>query len=51
MPKSKMGELENDNELKRPGLCYDFVYVNQESFEKYRPKTFQHLLENFIEYK
>ena len=30
---------------------YDFVYVDQESFEAYRPQTFQHLLDGFREYK
>lgn len=30
---------------------YDFVYVDQESFDIYRPETFQHLLNGFTEYK
>jgi len=30
---------------------YDFVYVDQESFEKYRPTSFKQLLETFREYK
>ena len=30
---------------------YDFVYVDQESFEKYRPSSFGKLLEGFMEYK
>lgn len=30
---------------------YDFVYVDQESFEKYRPDSFQKVLSTFREYK
>jgi type III restriction enzyme len=30
---------------------YDFVYVDEESFEKYKPISFQKLLEGFKEYK
>jgi type III restriction enzyme len=30
---------------------YDFVYVDEESFEKYKPTTFRQLLECFREYK
>ncbi len=30
---------------------YDFVYVDQEGFEKYQPKTFCQLLDGFREYK
>lgn len=30
---------------------FDFVYVDQESFEKYRPNSFEKLLEGFREYK
>jgi type III restriction enzyme len=30
---------------------YDFVYVDQESFEKYEPTSFRQLLETFNEYK
>ena len=33
------------------GVGYDFVYVDQESFDTYRPQTFQQLLDGFIEYK
>ena len=33
------------------GIDYDFVYVDQESFDVYRPETFQHLLNGFTEYK
>jgi type III restriction enzyme len=30
---------------------YDFVFVDQESFEKYGPKTFGALLQSFMQYK
>lgn len=30
---------------------YDFVYVDQESFEKYKPASFQQVLDAFTEYK
>ena len=30
---------------------YDFVYVDQESFDVYKPQTFQQLLDSFTEYK
>jgi type III restriction enzyme len=30
---------------------YDFVYVDQESFEKYKPTSFKQLLDGFREYK
>ncbi|MDE0425560.1 MAG: DEAD/DEAH box helicase family protein [Candidatus Poribacteria bacterium] len=30
---------------------YDFVYVDQESFDVYRPQNFQELLDGFTEYK
>ena len=33
------------------GVHYDFVYVDQESFDLYRPETFQQLLDGFTEYK
>jgi len=30
---------------------YDFVYVDEESFEKFRPTSFRQLLDGFKEYK
>ena len=30
---------------------FDFVYVDQESYEKYRPGTFKQMMEGFREYK
>ena len=32
-------------------VTYDFVYVDQESFEKYKPTSFRQLVEVFREYK
>ena len=32
-------------------MKYDFIFVDQESFEKYSPKSFKQLIENFREYK
>jgi len=34
-----------------PDNSYDFVYVDEESFQTYRPSTFRHLLEGFTAYK
>ena len=32
-------------------VVYDFVYVDEDSFRTYKPRTFQQLLEGFREYK
>ncbi len=32
-------------------VTYDFVYVDEESFKKYKPISFRQLLEAFKEYK
>jgi type III restriction enzyme len=32
-------------------INYDFVYVDQASFEKYKPTSFRQLLASFKEYK
>ena len=34
-----------------PNTKIDFVYVDQESFERYRPTTFSELVAGFREYK
>lgn len=34
-----------------PGQCYDFVFVDQNGFEKHSPKTFAALAASFTEYK
>ena len=41
---------EDVNEI-TPDVDYDFVYVDQESFDVYRPQTFKQLLDSFTEYK
>ena len=33
------------------GVAYDFVYVDQESFEEFHPTSFRQLLGGFVEYK
>jgi len=33
------------------GVKYDFVYVDQESFEQYKPTSFRQLIDGFREYK
>lgn len=35
----------------QPDVAYDFVYVDQEGFEKYVPKSFGSLLAGFREFK
>ena len=32
-------------------VTYDFVYVDQESFNKYKPESFHELTKSFMEYK
>ena len=32
-------------------VTYDFVYVDQEGFEKYNPRSFKQLIDGFREYK
>ena len=32
-------------------VAYDFVYVDQEAFELYRPTSFQALVDSFTDYK
>jgi len=32
-------------------VTYDFVYVDQEGFEKYKPASFKNLMNGFREYK
>ena len=35
----------------QPDVAYDFVFVDEESFKKYRPKSFADLAANFRQYK
>jgi type III restriction enzyme len=32
-------------------VMYDFVFVDQESFESYKPNSFKELIQNFKKYK
>jgi hypothetical protein len=32
-------------------VTYDFVYMDEESFDKYKPTSFRQLLDGFREYK
>jgi type III restriction enzyme len=41
---------EDINKLQR-SVVYDFVYADQESYEKYNPKTFKALMDSFREFK
>ena len=47
MPKSR---CEDVNRV-RADVEYDFVYVDQESFDKYKPTSFRQLVDGFREYK
>ena len=35
----------------QPDVTYDFVYVDEEGFEKYSPTSFRQLVEGFRAYK
>ena len=37
--------------LIQAGVKYDFVYVDQVGFEKYKPNSFRQLIAGFTEYK
>jgi type III restriction enzyme len=41
---------EDINRIRKDAKC-DFVFVDQEGFEKYQPKSFQDLMKGFREYK
>lgn len=40
-----------DVNARQSDVIYDFVFVDQESFDKYRPKSFSDLVKNFRQYK
>ncbi len=40
-----------DVNKQQPEVVYDFVYVDQDSFERYKPQSFDSLRKNFREYK
>ncbi len=35
----------------QPDIIYDFVYVDQPSFDKYKPVSFQQVIHGFRQYK
>lgn len=41
----------NDINALQSEVRFDFVYVDEESFQRYRPKSFKSLVESFREYK
>jgi type III restriction enzyme len=41
----------SDVNKNQSGIHFDFIYVDEESFKKYRPKSFKSLIESFREYK
>jgi len=50
----KMGRIRQwceDVNCVQSDVAYDFVYVDEESFEKYKPKSFLQLIDGFREYK
>jgi hypothetical protein len=40
-----------DVNARQSDVIYDFVFVDQESFDRYRPKSFSELVTNFRQYK
>lgn len=48
---ARLRQWRDDINRVQGGSTFDFVYVDEESFEKYRPKSFGQLLETFNEYK
>ncbi|ARQ11031.1 helicase/UvrB domain-containing protein [Rhizobium etli] len=47
----RLGQWCDDVNRVQSDVTYDFVYVDQESFEKYGPKSFSELNKNFTQYK
>jgi len=47
----RLGLWCEDINAAQSAVTYDFVYVDEESFEKYHPKSFSDLLAGFREYK
>ena len=41
----------DDTNRVQPNVKYDFVYVDQESFERYHPNSFSQLVDGFREFK
>ena len=47
----RLGQWCEDVSEALPDVSFDYVYVDEESFQTYRPGTFQQLLEGFTAYK
>ncbi len=47
----RLSQWREDVSKALPDASVDFVYVDEESFQTYRPGTFRHLLEGFTAYK
>jgi len=47
----RLGQWCEDMNRVQSNIVYDFVFVDQEGFEKYAPKSFGSLLAGFGEYK
>ena len=48
---ARLGQWCEDVNRAQTDVQYDFVYVDEAGFEKYKPASFQQLMENFREYK
>ena len=48
---SRLAQWCEDINTDQSDVVYDFVYVDEDSFREYTPRTFQQLLEGFREYK
>jgi len=47
----RIGQWCEDINGMQSDVMYDFVYVDEEGFKKYEPKSFADLLSSFREYK
>ena len=48
---ARLGQWCEDINRAKTDIKYDFVYVDEESFKKFKPASFRQLLEGFTEYK
>ena len=48
---ARLGQWCEDINRAMTDIKYDFVYVDEESFKKFKPASFRQLLESFTEYK
>ncbi len=47
----RLRQWRQDINKAQPDVAYDFVYVDEENFQTYRPSTFRQLLDGFRSYK